>query len=246
MDRSADRLRREIEFHRRIADRAEIVWNWDSPAGRVRARRRVELFVEHGGLRPGVRGLELGCGTAIFLSQVAASGARLHGLDLSDDLLAKARGRVASLANVSLERGNAEGTPFRDGSFDVVYGSSILHHLDLDRALGEAHRVLRPGGRLVFAEPNMLNPQVMLMFHVNALKPYFAVSADEQAFSRFRARAALEKARFVEVQVRPFDFLHPRTPAALLGPVAALGKAMEAVPLAREIAGSLLLTARRA
>ena len=45
-DREA-RLRREIEFHRRIASRAEEIWNWDSPAGRRRADRRAELFVEH-------------------------------------------------------------------------------------------------------------------------------------------------------------------------------------------------------
>jgi SAM-dependent methyltransferase len=49
-------------------------------------------------------------------------------------------------------------TPFADDSFDIVIGASILHHLELDRALGEIRRVLRPGGRAVFVEPLAHNP----------------------------------------------------------------------------------------
>jgi SAM-dependent methyltransferase len=53
-------------------------------------------------------------------------------------------------------------TPFADDSFDVVIGASILHHLDLDRALGEVRRVLRPGGCAVFVEPLAHNPLMRL------------------------------------------------------------------------------------
>jgi ubiquinone/menaquinone biosynthesis C-methylase UbiE len=49
-------------------------------------------------------------------------------------------------------------TPFPDDSFDVVIGAAILLHLDLERALGEIRRVLRPGGRGVFVEPLAHNP----------------------------------------------------------------------------------------
>jgi SAM-dependent methyltransferase len=242
---STERLRREIAFHRSIAERAEVVWNWDSPAGRRRAARRAELFQERCGLGPGKRALELGCGTGVFLSQVAPCGARIHGLDLSQDLLAHARTRLAALANVQLDCGNAEQTPYRDGSFDAVYGSSVLHHLDLDRSLTEVFRVLRGGGTITFAEPNALNPQVAVMFHVAALKPYFGVSPDEMAFSRFAARRVLERVGFVDVEVRPFDFLHPSVPGIAVGAAAALGRVLEAVPMLNEIAGSLLITARK-
>jgi SAM-dependent methyltransferase len=243
---TSERLEREIEFHRSIADRAEVVWTWGSPAGRYRARRRAELFVEHCRLAPGQRALELGCGTGVFLEQVARSGAELVGLDLSPDLLARAGERLAGLANVRLECGNAEQTPYEAASFDAVYGSSILHHLDLEHAVAEAHRILRPGGRIAFAEPNSVNPQVAVMFNVNALKPYLGVSPDEKAFSRFRAARALRQAGFVEVSVRPFDFVHPSSPRALVSSVAAAGRLLERLPLAREIAGSLFLTGRRA
>jgi len=241
-----DRLAREIEHGRKIAGNAEAVWFWESPAGRRRAERRAELFVEHGGLGPGKRALEIGCGTGVFLERVARCGAALHGLDLSDELLEKARARVAGLANVVLDRGNAEATPYPGAHFDAVYGSSILHHLSLDAALAEARRVLKPGGRLVFAEPNIVNPQVLLMFRFGPLKERFGVSPDEMAFSRFRARRALVRAGFVDVRVEPFDFLHPSIPQGWVERGLALSRALERLPLVREIAGSMLMRARRA
>ena len=239
------RLVREIEHHRGIADRAEIIWNWDSPSGRRRAERRADLFVTRGALVPGRRALELGCGTGIFLEMAARSGARILGLDLSEDLLAKARSRLAGFENVTLDQGNAEQLPYEAQTFDTVYGSSVLHHLDLDTALREVHRVLRPGGRLIFAEPNILNPQVALMFHLGLTKDYFGVSPDELAFSRFRARAALQRAGFRQISVEPFDFLHPATPGRWLDFVAALGRRAERIPFLREIAGSLIIEAAR-
>lgn len=239
------RLEREIEFHRQIADRAEIVWNWDSPSGRRRAARRSEIFAREGGLAPGQRALEVGCGTGVFLEAAATTGADIVALDLSADLLAQARARVAAAGTVRLSLGNAEQMPFRDSSFDAVYGSSILHHLNIDAALAEVHRVLRPGGRIVFAEPNILNPQVAIMFYLGLTKKYFGVSPDEMAFSRFRAARALRSAGFTEVAVEPFDFLHPATPARAVDAVARVGRALEAIPLVREVAGSMVITARK-
>jgi ubiquinone/menaquinone biosynthesis C-methylase UbiE len=239
------RLAREIEHHRKIAETAEIIWNWDSPAGRRRAERRAALFIEHAQLEPGRRALELGCGTGVFLERAARSGAEIRGLDLSGDLLAKARARLATSRNVTLDQGNAEAMPYPDAHFDAVYGSSVLHHLDLDQALRESYRVLKSGGRVVFAEPNIINPQVAVMFHLGLTKEYFGVSPDEMAFSRFRARASLQRSGFSEIQVDPFDFLHPATPPAWLGCVAGLGSLLERVPLVREVAGSLLLRARK-
>jgi len=243
-DREA-RLRREIEHHRRIAERAEEVWNWDSPAGQRRADRRASLFVEKGSLAPGRRALELGCGTGVFLEKVAPCGATIRGIDLSEDLLAKARLRLACFPNVGLDQGNAEELPYPDAHFDTVYGSSVLHHLDLAAALRAAFRVLKPGGRLVFAEPNIWNPQVFVMFRFDFAKEHFGVSPDEMAFSRFAARRELDRQGYVDASVRPFDFLHPSTPASWLDRVAALGRGLERTPLLREIAGSLLLVARK-
>jgi SAM-dependent methyltransferase len=242
---AAQRRAREIEHHREIADRAEIVWNWDSPSGARRADRRARLFCEGAALGPGRRALELGCGTGVFLRRVGRHGARIVGLDLSKQLLGKAREQAATLANVRLLCGDAERLPFPDGCFDAVYGSSVLHHLTLENAAREVFRVLRPGGRAVFTEPNILNPQVAFMFHVGLTKRYFGVSPDEMAFSRFRALITLQDVGFRPVQSVPFDFLHPATPPGWLDRVERLGRWLERLPFVNEIAGSQLILAQR-
>ncbi len=240
----ADRLAREIEHDQKIASRADEIWDWDSPAGRVRADRRAGFFVEHAGLAPGRRAIELGCGTGLFLERVARSGAGIVGVELSETLLAKAKARVAPLANVTLERGDAHRLPHADASVDAVYGSSILHHLDLTRSLAETHRVLRPGGRITFTEPNILNPQVAFLFLL-APRARFGLSPDEMAFSRGRAMKALRGLGYCDIVVKPFDFLHPATPPGWITAVSRLGERFEATPGLSRIAGSLLIHARK-
>lgn len=238
------RLEREQAHDRRIAERAEEIWNWDSPAGRRRAERRASLYVEHAVLRPGTLALELGCGTGLFLERVARSGAVVVGVDLSSELLARARARTASLANVRLARVDAHRLPFPEASFDAVYGSSILHHLDLVAALREARRVLKPEGRLVFTEPNLLNPQVAFMYCVGP-RDRFGLSPDEMAFTASRIRGVLEELGYIDIAVRTFDFLHPVVPRFLIGVVGHLGMLFEALPGVRAFAGSLLVRAMR-
>lgn len=97
--------------------------------------------------------LELGCGAARWSIALAKKGARAVGLDLSSAQLAHA-GRLvrASERKVRLVRGNAELLPFCDRTFDVVFCDwGAMTFCDPHRTVPEVSRVLRPGGRLVFA-----------------------------------------------------------------------------------------------
>ena len=85
--------------------------------------------------------------------------------------------------------GDAHQLPFPDARFDVVFGGSILHHLDFPRALDEIYRVLRPGGRIVFREPLNINPAAKL---VRALTPK-ARTPDEHALRRADLRMISER-----------------------------------------------------
>src|ERR1700676_2425705 len=71
----------------------EVVWGWGTPAGRIRARRRADLIIAGAALSPGKRVLEIGCGTGMFTEMFAASGATIIAVDISPELLKKARAR---------------------------------------------------------------------------------------------------------------------------------------------------------
>ncbi len=234
----------EVEHGERIAENAESVWNWSSPAGRVRATRRAALIARAAELTSGMHVLELGCGTGLFTERFAASGAKVHAIDISNDLLTQARERSLG-DDVVFALDDAENLSFADDSFDAVVGSSVLHHLDLECALHEAVRVLTPGGRMAFAEPNMANPQIALQRSVPAFRRWAGESPEETAFFRWRLARRLRRSGFVDIRIQPFDFLHPFVPESLIPVVRGIGRVVEQLPLVREIAGSLLISARR-
>jgi SAM-dependent methyltransferase len=235
------RLKHEIEHGRYLVSHgAGEVWNWESPAGRIRWKRRVAMLSSH--LTIGMEVLELGCGTAYLTRELALTGASITAIDISPDLLEIARCECSE-PNVRFEIQNAYDLTFPDASFDCVVGSSVLHHLEIEVALGQIYRVLRPGGTIRFTEPNMLNPQIAIQKNVPAVKQQIGDSPDETAFFRWPLRRRLEQAGFCEILITPFDFLHPKIPASWIPTVQMLGNLLENMPLVSEIAGSLYIRA---
>src|SRR5450755_618304 len=99
--------------------------------------------------------LDLGTGTGRMLELFGREIERGLGLDLSLDMLLLARDRLecAGLKNCSVRQGDIYDLPLADGSFDVVILHQVLHFLDDGaRAIKEAARVLRPGGRLLVVD----------------------------------------------------------------------------------------------
>lgn len=234
----------EIEHSEKIADCAEAIWNWASPAGRLRAKRRARLIAEAAELSTGMRVLELGCGTGLFTQSFDKTGAHIVAIDVSNDLLDQARQKNVS-SHVSFQNEDAESLTFGNESFDAVVGSSVLHHLDMDKALSEMRRVLKSGGRFAFAEPNMMNPQIAIQDTVPQLRSLLGNSPEETAFFRWSLGRQLRSAGFTRVQIEPFDFLHPAVPRSFIPMVRGMGYVCERLPFVREIAGSLIIQAEK-
>lgn len=192
--------------------------------------------------------MEVGCGTGLFTQKVSTfTGSAILGTDISPELISIARERAAkSHSDCSFQIENAMNLSFADNSIDVIFGSSVLHHLDTALALGEFYRVLRPEtGRIVFAEPNMLNPQILVQKNIPIIKRWLGDSPDETAIVRWKLARQLEELGYCDVKITPHDFLHPWTPKFAIPFVSYLGTKLEKVPIIREIAGSVLIYARK-
>jgi SAM-dependent methyltransferase len=123
-----------------------------------------ELLARAGDLT-GLRVLELGCGTGDLTLQLLARGAAVTGLDLSPGMVDIAQQRVERFtrstdANFVVAPVERSGLPRQ--SVDLVIGKWILHHSSIPGAANEIRRVLRTGGRGLFAENSGLNPVLAL------------------------------------------------------------------------------------
>ena len=156
-------------------------------------------------LNEGETVLDLGSGGGIdvLLSarRVGPTG-KVYGLDMTDDMLALAREnqRVAGVTNVEFLKGELENIPLPDGSVDVIISNCVVNlSADKDRALAEAFRVLRPGGRFAVSDvvvrgevPTDVRKNVELWIGC------LAGALEEKDFE-----AKLKKAGFTDVEIVP-------------------------------------------
>jgi len=133
-----------------------------------RARRRL---VEEN-VRAGMRALEIGCGTGSLTLLAARAGAHVQGFDVSPGMLEVARSKVQAERledRIDLfEMGVSGMDTFPSESFDLVMATLVFSELSPDEqryALTQAHRVLRPGGRLALADEARPEGRVQRLLH---------------------------------------------------------------------------------
>ena len=235
------RIEHEIEHGKFLANNgAGEIWNWESPAGKFRWKRRVKMLTKF--VKPDSTLLELGCGTGYFTKEIANTNANIVAIDISPDLLKIAKENVPH-QNVSFKEDNAYNMTFEDNQFDYVLGSSVLHHLDIKKAISEIYRVLKIGGVMAFTEPNMMNPQIAIQKNIPYVKRKLGDSPDETAFFRWKITKMLKKQGFKRIEIKTFDFLHPATAPSLIKTVTKFGQFCEKCPIIKEIAGSIFIKA---
>ena len=121
----------------------------------VKQRSVVRAALE---LQPGEDVLDIGSGPGMLAHEMAADvapGGSVHGVEPSESMLAiaRARERAASSAPVAFAAGDACSLPFAENSFEALTATQVYEYVaDMPAALGEARRVLRPGGRLLILD----------------------------------------------------------------------------------------------
>jgi ubiquinone/menaquinone biosynthesis C-methylase UbiE len=187
---------------------------WLALLGKEHAFRDRLLDLAH--LANGESVLDVGCGTGTLAiaakRRVGQSGA-VHGVDASPEMLSRAE-RKAKKAGVEVffKNSPAEALPFRDGQFDVVLNTVMLHHLPQKprrQCVNEIRRVLKPGGRVLVVDFEGFSDQrrtILSHFH----RPHGHVSARE--ISDLLSQAGLKITESGPVRIRDLQFVLATAP----------------------------------
>jgi ArsR family transcriptional regulator len=142
---------------------------------------------------------DLGCGTGTLSAALAPHVAHVHAIDASPAMLASAHARLHRVTNVTVHEGALETLPLSDASLDVAVMLLVLHHIaEPVRALREAARVLRPGGRLLIADmrAHMRAEYQQQMGHV-------WLGFDKPTLERWLTEAGFTSLRYTPLPVDP-------------------------------------------
>lgn len=186
--------------------------------------------------------LEVGCGTGLILDRVSEFASTAVGIDLSGGMLAKAARRGLAVAQAS-----ATDLPIATASVDVAYSFKVLAHIpDIEGAMREMARVVRPGGHVIAEFYNARSIRRL----VKALKPPTAVSEnthDEHVFTRYDDAKAIQRYLPAELDWVATRGIRVITPLAKVLEVPVLGRAVRwaehrlaDLPGARDVGGFLV------
>jgi SAM-dependent methyltransferase len=164
-------------------------------------------LLDAAGVRPGAKLLDVASGPGYVAAVAAEQGAEVLGVDFASSMVELASDRYPG---VKFQQGDAESLPFPDASFDAVtMNFGVVHLANPDRALEEAHRVLRPSGRFAFtawAAPEQARGYGVVLDAIGKFGRSEVGLPPGPPFFRFgdpaEARRSLEAAGFASAQTR--------------------------------------------
>ena len=218
---------------------------------KVRTQRRCDYIANQ--MNDSLEGevLEIGCGTGEISYLLSKRMSRkVYGTDICEPFLKGAREKYKNknLSYDYLDFNDVSGNKkFKNKEFAYIIGNGILHHLyyNLDKDLLSLWKLLADGGKMVFLEPNILNPYCQLIFKNGYFRKRANLEPDEMAFTKKFIERKLRNNNFKNICVEYKDFLLPVTPESLIIPNVKLGNLLESTPLLRKVSQSIYVTAEK-
>jgi len=208
-------------------------------------KHQVDALARVANLRPGERVLDVGCGMGRYTLLLAERGYAIEGLDLSPVLLQRLRVFNGGRFNIPLHSADVMKPPSElEARFDAVVGFFALHHMhNLELCFRGMAKLVRPGGRIVFLEPNAFNP----LFYIQmTVMPRMTWQGDK-GVAQMRMSvvgSAMTRAGLTSPRVERFGFFPPFVANRSAG--ARIERAIERLRILRPILPFQVFRAERA
>lgn len=214
-----------------------------------RMNRRSQFIMDKMDLSKQSEILEIGCGLGDISYYIAKHTSNfVLGTDLCQPFINEATSKFV-LPNLQfdiLDFNHPE--TLKGRQFDYIIGNGILHHLysNIDETFLSLKALLKDGGRIIFMEPNIVNPYCFLIFGTTQyFRNWANLEPDEKAFTKCFLRKKLKDAGFQNIKVENKDFLLPMIPSLLIRPTVLIGDIIEKIPLVRLMTQSLFFVAEK-
>jgi len=206
--------------------------------------RKIDTALQLGSFPTGAQLLEIGCNMGQLTFPLGHRGYRVAGVDLSVEAIAVAKKKAAATGtdNVSFEVADAEYlSQFPDNHFDGLLSFSTLRYVpDLPKALAAIRRVLKPGALAVVDFPNRFCPWFYVKQWLGSERhPY------DHWFTRAELHGIFKEAGFSDCSPKPILFTPTIAPDRLLGLFKAVDWVGERTPYLRDLAGIIMVAARK-
>lgn len=194
---------------------------------------------------PGERVLELGAGSGLWTEHLADAlkgECPITAVVFDETFAEQLAARRLTNVEVSLVD-RLDDLPAE--TFDYVVGTAIICHDRYGENLRALHRLLKPGGQLLFFEANFWNPQVLVKSVVPPIGHWAGNAECQIGMRRWKLVQEASRAGYVELDVIPYDILHPRAPAGLIPAIQSTAYLLERMPGIRDLCGTLYVWARK-
>jgi len=221
-----------------------------SVAMTVRSERRCDYMLSQmSNVSADTHILEIGSGTGEIAALLASkTNAQITGTDICVPFIEEAQNthQYPNLKFIALDFMRPQA--LAGLQFDYIVGNGILHHLynQLDEALLNMKKLLKPQGKIIFLEPNLYNPYCFLIFNTTQrMRQWAKLESNEMALRKGKIERQLQKANYSNINIEYKDFLLPNTPSWLIKPIIFTGRILEKIPVLKMLAQSVFIVSEQ-